>query len=69
MCQHGYCGKQGQPHSQQDFDAFNRLESTLFWLWPVGMLTAYFLQRKPRGPSFDDIRATYKVDRGSDDTG
>ena len=64
---HGYCGKQGQPHTQQDFDAFRRWSRTLFWLWPVGGLSAYLLQRKPRGPSYDDVHATYKEDKDPDE--
>jgi hypothetical protein len=64
---YGYCGKQGQPHSRRDFDAFNHWETTLLWLWPLGMLTAYLLQRKPLGSGYADARATYEVDKAHPD--
>jgi hypothetical protein len=41
-----YCGKQGQPHTPEDYIAFKRWESTLTWLWPPGMLVLFLLNRK-----------------------
>jgi hypothetical protein len=42
---HGYCGKQGQPHTEREFEAFEIWQNTLFWVWPVGMLVLYILNR------------------------
>jgi hypothetical protein len=42
---HGYCGKQGQPHTQREFEAFEIWQNTLFWIWPIGMLVLYALNR------------------------
>jgi hypothetical protein len=43
---HGYCGKQGQPHSQADFKAFDHWESALKWGWLPGMAALYLLNRE-----------------------
>jgi hypothetical protein len=43
---HGYCGKQGQPHTLQDFIAFRTWETTIFYLWPIGLVTLVLLRRK-----------------------
>jgi len=40
---HGFCGKQGQPHSQLDFNHFTIWQSTLTWLWPIGMIVLAML--------------------------
>lgn len=42
---HGYCGKQGQPHTQKEFEGFELWQNTLFWVWPIGMLVLYILNR------------------------
>ena len=42
---HGYCGKQGQPHSRRQFEEFEIWQNTLFWVWPIGMLALYVLNR------------------------
>jgi hypothetical protein len=42
---HGYCGKQGQPHTQREFEAFEIWQNTLFWIWPIGMVALYVLNR------------------------
>jgi hypothetical protein len=55
---HGYCGKQGQPHTQKEFENFDLWQNTLFWVWPIGVLALYILNRdrirsrrwKPRKP-------------------
>jgi hypothetical protein len=44
--EHGYCGKQGQPHSRKDFELYDRWETLLVWCWLPGMLTAYLLRPK-----------------------
>ena|SRR6266699_828364 len=54
----GYCGKQGQSHSQQDFAAFHVWEATLMWMWPLGMLVLFLLQKKPQS-EYEKVRATY----------
>jgi hypothetical protein len=40
-----YCGKQGQLHTQRQFESFEIWENTLFWVWPIGMLVLYILNR------------------------
>jgi hypothetical protein len=42
---HGYCGKQGQLHTQGQFDDFEIWQNTLFWVWPIGILVLYILNR------------------------
>lgn len=43
-CQeHGYCGKQGQPRTLEDFVAFSRWND-LFSYWPVGIISLIALQ-------------------------
>ena len=41
--EHDYCGKQGQPHTQKQFEEFKRWETTLMWSWPLGMLALFLL--------------------------
>jgi hypothetical protein len=43
---HGYCGKQSQPHTQQEFEEFKLWETTLIWSWPIGMLALFLLKEK-----------------------
>ena len=33
----GYCGKQGQPHTEEDYQAYQTWETILFIVWPTGM--------------------------------
>jgi hypothetical protein len=40
-----YCGKQGQPRTQRQFESFEIWQNTLFWVWPIGMLVLYVLNR------------------------
>src|SRR6476620_9007383 len=44
-CPSGYCGRQGQPHTAAEYNAFSRWQTTLFIVWPIGMLTLLLLQR------------------------
>jgi hypothetical protein len=39
----GFCGKQGQPHSQLEFEHFQVWQSTLTWIWPIGMIVLAML--------------------------
>ncbi len=43
----GYCGKQGQNHTEADFRRFNIWEHTLWVIWPLGMGLGWLLQRQP----------------------
>jgi hypothetical protein len=43
--EHSYCGKQGQSHTQKEFEDFEIWQNTLFWVWPIGMLVLYILNR------------------------
>jgi hypothetical protein len=40
-----YCGKQGQPHTERQFKDFEIWQNTLVWVWPIGMLVLYVLNR------------------------
>jgi hypothetical protein len=42
--QHGYCGKQGQPHTAQDFQAFSQWETVMMY-WPAGFFALVLLNR------------------------
>jgi hypothetical protein len=44
--EHDYCGKQGQPHTRQDFDEYNVWVKMCMWGCPVGVLVVVLLQRK-----------------------
>jgi len=41
-----YCGKQGQPHTLEDFRAFSLWEKTFLYGLPCGLLAICFLVRK-----------------------
>ena len=41
--EHGYCGKQGQPRSDSEFEAYSRWDS-LFALWPAGIVAGALLR-------------------------
>ena len=43
-----YCGKQGQPHSYDDFKAFNHWTMTMLYLWPSGMFLLFYLQKEKK---------------------
>ena len=48
-CASGYCGRQGQPHTAAEYNAFSIWQTTLFIVWPIGMLIMLLLQRgKPK---------------------
>jgi len=40
-----YCGKQGQPHTERQFKDFEIWQNTLVWVWPIGLLALYVLNR------------------------
>jgi hypothetical protein len=47
--EHGYCGKQGQPHTVQDYDGHMTWQTCLMIGWPLGMLAIFLLKRyKPK---------------------
>jgi len=41
----GYCGKQGQPHTEKEFRQFMIWETTLKWGWPIGLAALLVLNR------------------------
>ena len=45
---HNYCGKQGQPHTQKEFEDFKFWETTLMWSWPLGILFLFLLKEKKK---------------------
>jgi hypothetical protein len=40
----GYCGKQGQPHTAQDYNAYEFWTMIMVVVWPVGMASIAALQ-------------------------
>jgi hypothetical protein len=55
-CPSGFCGKQGQVHTEADFRRFQMLETALFIVWPVGILGLFLLLRADRKRSPDAPR-------------
>jgi len=52
---HGYCGKQGQPHSLRDFESYVWWESVLFASWLPGILGIGLLQQRVPNSSYRGI--------------
>jgi hypothetical protein len=46
----GYCGKQGQPHTENDYHAYEFWEMVLFIVWPAGMASIAALRYLRRQP-------------------
>lgn len=47
--EHGYCGKQGQPHTADDYTGFMDWVRVLIVVWPLGAAAMILLQRyKPK---------------------
>jgi hypothetical protein len=46
---HGYCGKQGQPHTESEYRQYLEWQTTIEWSWPPGLLVL-FLANKRRIP-------------------
>ncbi len=46
--EHRFCGKQGQPHTEADYQAFDRWETTIMWGWPLCILAIVALGRSKR---------------------
>jgi hypothetical protein len=52
----GFCGKQGQPHTEKEYRQFSTWQSTLSWSWPLGIIALMLLNRDRihwRGSSTD----------------
>ena len=47
-CEPGYCGRQGQARTEADYKLFTTLETSLFIVWPVGLLARFILRRAER---------------------
>ena len=45
---HEYCGKQGQPHSLADYEAYESWSTSLYVLWPSGMLCLFLSQDRSK---------------------
>lgn len=41
----GYCGKQGQLHTQRQYERFLGWQAAFEWSWPIGMLALYLLNQ------------------------
>jgi hypothetical protein len=42
-CATGYCGKQGQSHTLEDYQAYRWWSAMLFWTHPLGMIALAIL--------------------------
>lgn len=40
-----YCGKQGQPHTLQQYRAYETWETTMLYTWPVGLISLALLNK------------------------
>lgn len=40
-----YCGKQGQPHTLQQYRAYELWDTTLLYLWPAGLISLVLLNK------------------------
>ena len=47
-CPTGYCGRQGQAHTEAEYQRFEALKTALFIVWPAGMLGLFILLRADR---------------------
>lgn len=55
-CGTAYCGKQGQAHTQRDFERFEIWETGLKFGWPLILVAAWWLNpRKPK--PYDKLNA------------
>jgi hypothetical protein len=43
---HGYCGKQGQPHTEREYRRYLAWQTTIEWSWPPGLLILFLANRK-----------------------
>lgn len=43
---YGYCGKQGQSHTEADFWHFQLWQTVLFLIWAPGIVVLHLLQEK-----------------------
>src|SRR5579862_5283819 len=46
----GYCGKQGQPRTADEYHAFEIWSKTMMIVWPLGIGALIFLRRKWPNP-------------------
>jgi hypothetical protein len=52
----GYCGKQGQQHTLVEYQWFSVWQTSLFLIWPFGMLALFLLNRNR--PNLDSGSST-----------
>ena len=62
----GYCGKQGRPHSIEDYRAHQFWQTGLMWLWPLGMIALFLIKKKipPTNWELMPPEARYRVLHG-----
>jgi hypothetical protein len=46
--EHGFCGKQGQPHTLSDYHRYVVWEWAMLIVWPAGMLLLFLLLRRDK---------------------
>jgi hypothetical protein len=63
-----YCGKQGRPHSVEDYRAHQSWQTGLMWGWPLGMVVLVLIKRKipPTNWELMSPEARYRVLNGPD---
>lgn len=53
-----YCGKQGQPHTRDDFERFQIWQTGLMFGWPLVLIAAWCLNRgRPPPNPYDKLNA------------
>jgi hypothetical protein len=61
--EHGFCGKQQQPHSLADYQAFITWQDTLFIIWPIGMVLLILLSVRDWQAKLDERREASRRER------
>jgi hypothetical protein len=51
VCGSAYCGKQGQPHTRDDFERFEIWQTGLMFGWPLALIATSWLNRVKSHPS------------------
>jgi hypothetical protein len=61
-----YCGKQGQPHTLEDYRAHQLWQTGLIWGWPLGIVLLVLIKRKipPTNWELMSPEARYRVLHG-----
>jgi hypothetical protein len=53
-----YVGKQGQLHTEKEYKEFMTWQTCLFYIWPIGMITLFILNKHRKECPNQDIQST-----------